>query len=111
MYNTAYGNTEVLDVMAEVVLEKYPMAGEQFTYVDSVAWMCRALGASGNVRYRPVLEKVAEPARPIHPGLAPSYITAARPHRMWDNPGSLEFENGRTPFRRCCRHLRCPLRG
>ncbi len=60
MYNTAYRNTEVLDVMAEVVLEKYPMAGEQFTYVDSVAWMCRALGASGNVRYRPVLEKVSD---------------------------------------------------
>ncbi len=60
MYNTAYRNAEVLDVMAEVVLEKYPLAGAQFNYVDSVAWMCRALGASGNNRYRPVLEKVSD---------------------------------------------------
>ena len=46
MYNTAYRNQEVLDVMAEVVLEKYPLAGEQFTYVDSVAWMCRIIRAT-----------------------------------------------------------------
>jgi hypothetical protein len=26
--------------------------------VDAVAWMCRALGASGNSRYRPVLERI-----------------------------------------------------
>jgi hypothetical protein len=60
MYNTGYRNAEVLDVMAEVVLEKYPLTGEQFTNVDSVAWMCRALGSTGNSRYRPVLEKVSD---------------------------------------------------
>ena len=60
MYNTGYRNTEVLDVMAEVVLEKYPLTGGEFTNVDSIAWMCRALGASGNNRYRPVLEKVSD---------------------------------------------------
>jgi hypothetical protein len=50
----------VLDVMAEVVLEKYPLTGGDFSSVDSIAWMCRALGASGNTRYRPVLEKVSD---------------------------------------------------
>jgi hypothetical protein len=60
MMHTGYRNTEVLDVMAEVIVEKYPLAGNQFTLVDSVAWMCRALGNSGNSRYRPVLEKVAD---------------------------------------------------
>lgn len=60
MVHTSYRNTEVLDVMAEVVLEKYPMSGNEFTLVDSVAWMCRALGNSGNSRYRPLLEKVSD---------------------------------------------------
>jgi hypothetical protein len=60
MYNTSYSNTEVLDVLAEVTLEKYPQTGADFSTVDSVAWMCRALGASGNNRYRPVLEKISD---------------------------------------------------
>jgi hypothetical protein len=60
MYNTSYSNTEVLDVLAEVTLEKYPQAGADFSTVDSLAWMCRALGASGNNRYRPLLEKISD---------------------------------------------------
>src|SRR3954469_10714020 len=60
MANTSYSNTEVLDVLAEVTLEKYPQTGADFSTVDSVAWMCRALGASNNNRYRPVLEKIAD---------------------------------------------------
>jgi hypothetical protein len=60
MYNTSYSNTEVLDVLAEVTLEKYPQTGADFSTVDSAAWMCRALGASNNNRYRPVLEKIAD---------------------------------------------------
>ena len=60
MYNTSYSNTEVLDVLAEVTLEKYPQTGADFSTVDSVAWMCRALGASGNYRYRPLLDKIAD---------------------------------------------------
>jgi hypothetical protein len=60
MYNTSYSNTEVLDVLAEVTLEKYPQTGADFSTVDSVAWMCRALGASGNNRYRPVLDKISD---------------------------------------------------
>jgi hypothetical protein len=60
MANTSYSNTEVLDVLAEVTLEKYPQTGAEFSTVDSVAWMCRALGASGNNRYRPLLEKISD---------------------------------------------------
>jgi hypothetical protein len=47
-------------VLAEVTLEKYPLTGADFSTVDSVAWMCRALGASGNNRYRPLLEKISD---------------------------------------------------
>ena len=60
MYNSSYSNTEVLDVLAEVTLEKYPQTGADFSTVDSVAWMCRALGASNNNRYRPLLEKISD---------------------------------------------------
>jgi hypothetical protein len=60
MANTGYANAEVLDVLAEVLLEKYPQTGTDFGSVDSVAWMCRALGSSGNNRYRPVLEHIAD---------------------------------------------------
>lgn len=60
MVNTSYSNTEVLDVLAEVTLEKYPLTGADFSTVDSVAWMCRALGSSHNNRYRPLLEKIAD---------------------------------------------------
>ena len=60
MVNTSYSNAEVLDVLAEVTLEKYPQTGTDFSTVDSVAWMCRALGASNNNRYRPILEKISD---------------------------------------------------
>jgi hypothetical protein len=58
LYNTGNANTEVLDVAAQNLLEKYPRAGEDRDAVDAVAWTCRALGASGNSRYRPVLEQI-----------------------------------------------------
>ncbi|HTU64647.1 MAG TPA: outer membrane protein assembly factor BamE [Steroidobacteraceae bacterium] len=58
MVNTSYSNTEVLDVLSEVLLEKYPQAATDFSTVDSAAWMCRALGASRNTRYRGILEKI-----------------------------------------------------
>jgi hypothetical protein len=58
LYNTGNTNTEVLDITAETLLERSPRAGEDHDAVDAVAWMCRALGASGNSRYRPVLEHV-----------------------------------------------------
>ena len=60
MANTGYANVEVLDVLAETLLEKYPQTGGDFGSVDSVAWMCRALGSSGNNRYRPILEHIAD---------------------------------------------------
>jgi len=60
MVNTGYANTEVLDVLAETLLEKYPLTGADFGSVDSVAWMCRALGASRNNRYRPLLEHISD---------------------------------------------------
>ncbi len=58
IYSTGNTNTELLDIVAETLLEKYPRAGEDPDAVQAMAWMCRALGQSGNSRYRPVLEHV-----------------------------------------------------
>ncbi len=48
---------QVLDVAAEVLLQTYQRPG--FVQVDATAWLCKALGATGNGRYRGVLEEVA----------------------------------------------------
>jgi hypothetical protein len=59
LYNASVTNPEVLDVAAQVLLEKYPMAGGERDTVDASAWLCRALGNSGNNRYKAVLDQVA----------------------------------------------------
>ena len=50
-------DTQVLDTLAEVMLESYGQSGN--SYIDAMAWATRALGASGNPRYRTVLQEVA----------------------------------------------------
>jgi len=60
LYNASVTNPEVLDVAAQVLLEKYPMAGNERDTVDASAWLCRALGNSGNNRYKAVLDQVAD---------------------------------------------------
>ena len=60
MYNSSATNPELLDIAAEVLLEKYPLAGDSRDAVDASAWLCRAIGNSGNNRYKVVLEKVAD---------------------------------------------------
>lgn len=58
IYNTGERDTEVLDVAAEVLLQRYPMAGS--SDIDSLAWVCRALGNSRNSRYYSTLKEVVE---------------------------------------------------
>ena len=58
LYHIGYADTQVLDVAAEVLLDKYPQAGNDRDAVDAMSWLCRALGKSGNSRYRPTLEQV-----------------------------------------------------
>ena len=60
MYNSSANNPELLDIAAEVLLEKYPLAGDSRDAVDASAWLCRAIGNSGNNRYKVVLDKVAD---------------------------------------------------
>ncbi len=60
VYNGLDRNPEVLDVMAEVLLQNYQRPG--FIQVDATSWMCKALGASGKTRYRGVLQQIVDKA-------------------------------------------------
>ncbi len=60
IYNGIERTPEVLDIAAEVLLQNYRQSG--FVQIDATSWLCKALGASGNARYRGVLEEVADQA-------------------------------------------------
>ncbi len=57
IYHTGYRDQEVLDVAAEVLLQQYRSANDN-TSSDAMAWVCKALGNSGNGRYQPLLREV-----------------------------------------------------
>lgn len=57
IYRTGLNDTEVLDVSAEVLLERYPTAVD--SDIDTLAWLSKALGSSGNPRYHTTLKEVA----------------------------------------------------
>ncbi len=58
IYNTGEMDTEVLDVAAEVLLSRYPTAARN--EIDTLAWVCRAIGNSRNPRYSSALREVSE---------------------------------------------------
>jgi hypothetical protein len=60
IYNGIDRNPEILDIAAEVLLQTYRRSG--FVQIDATSWLCKALGASGNGRYRDVLKEVADQA-------------------------------------------------
>lgn len=57
IHDTKYTSTAVLDYLAETLLQKYAAAAPGD--IDTLAWTCRALGASGNPRYFDTLSEVA----------------------------------------------------
>lgn len=62
LYQSGSTNTEVLDVAAEVLLQRYQRASLDRGSADAMAWLCRALGGSGNNRYKAAVEEVAHKA-------------------------------------------------
>jgi hypothetical protein len=61
LFQSGNTNTEVLDVAAEVLLTRYQRAADRNSS-DAMAWLCRALGGSGNNRYKAALDQVADSA-------------------------------------------------
>lgn len=49
---------EVSDTLAEIILQNYMNSDRQ--YIDAVAWGAKALGKTGNARYRNTLNEVLE---------------------------------------------------
>lgn len=55
-------DTAVLDVVEQELLKGYQASGGDRGAVDAMAWLCKALGASGNGKYRGTLQTVAQKA-------------------------------------------------
>jgi hypothetical protein len=60
IFSTAYSDQEVLDLAAQVLSEFYLKNPDTREYADATSWLCKALGNSGNARYRPLLEQVSK---------------------------------------------------
>jgi len=61
IHRNALTERVVLDVLAEKLLQTYNDTSS--TGVDALAWACKALGQSGNIRYRNVLKTVNKKAK------------------------------------------------
>ena len=62
IFNQKLTDQELLDVAAEALVQNYTKNTKSETYADSMAWLCKALGNSGNGRYKELLTKVAKEA-------------------------------------------------
>ncbi|HEB28990.1 MAG TPA: hypothetical protein ENI05_14760 [Porticoccus sp.] len=60
IYNTGEKDTEVVDVATEVLLQRYPTAGN--SDIDTLAWLARAIGNTRNGRYHSALQEVVDSA-------------------------------------------------
>jgi hypothetical protein len=62
IYSQSLTDQELLDVAAEALAQNYNNnTGE--TYADTMAWVCKALGNSGNGRYKALLTEVGDKAK------------------------------------------------
>ncbi|MDY0268421.1 FlgO family outer membrane protein [Trichloromonas sp.] len=55
-------DTAVLDVVEQELLKGYLASGNDRAAVEAMSWLCKALGASGNGKYRGTLQAVAQKA-------------------------------------------------
>lgn len=51
-------NPKVFEVIEEELLKGYQLNSGNKNYVDTMAWLCKALGSSGDLKYRPTLQKI-----------------------------------------------------
>jgi hypothetical protein len=58
IFRVGSAEVEVSDTLAEIVLQNYTNGDRQ--YIDAVAWSAKALGKTGNARYRSTLTEVLE---------------------------------------------------
>jgi hypothetical protein len=58
IYNSGAKDREVLDVAAQVLEDIHLRNIDAFEWADATAWLCKALGNSGDGRYRPLLDRI-----------------------------------------------------
>jgi pimeloyl-ACP methyl ester carboxylesterase len=59
IYRKKINNPRMFDTAEQELLDGYLVNLADSGHIDAMAWMCNLLGASGQARYRPTLEKVA----------------------------------------------------
>ncbi len=59
IYAKYWDNEQLLEVAKNKLLQDYKASGLDATHVDALAWLCKALGKSGKLDYKAVLEEVA----------------------------------------------------
>ncbi|MGC3979797.1 MAG: hypothetical protein QM808_00880 [Steroidobacteraceae bacterium] len=60
IFNTGMKDPEVLDLAAQVLVDLGPKTLLSGEFADSASWLCKALGISGNGRYKAVLESMSK---------------------------------------------------
>jgi hypothetical protein len=60
IFNTGMKDPEVLDLAAQVLVDIEAKTLLSRDFADAAAWLCKAIGISGNGRYRAVLESVVK---------------------------------------------------
>lgn len=55
-----FAGDAVTDAISEALLKAVPKISGNRTMIDALSWMCNALGASGNAKYKEVLNQVIE---------------------------------------------------
>lgn len=60
MFETAATDPELLDIAAQQLSEFHLKNPRVREYADATAWLCKALGTSGNGRYKTLLEQVSK---------------------------------------------------
>jgi len=62
MVNAKYRDTLVLDAVERMLLKEYQTTKNVDDSIDTLSWFCKALGASGQSKYKTTLSKVASEA-------------------------------------------------
>jgi hypothetical protein len=57
--STGITDPEVLDLVAQVLSDIHLKNTDDHDYAETTSWLCKALGGSGNGRYKPLLDEVS----------------------------------------------------
>jgi len=87
--STGITDPEVLDLTAQVLADIHLRNVEDHDYAETTSWLCKALGNSGNGRYKALLDEVSAllmsraRRRRLHRRPRPRLRRRSRPVRRW----------------------------